>query len=124
MLKQLRIRAYPRCGIISDQFLPLDGILFYHFVRRHFGEQIFTKSGESNIPKDFGLYLPLKRIHDQKNELWYYSCSFAQWSSDVVEDSTFKVKQPDFVRFQSYLNEHKKVNIAGGKYKAYHIKIY
>jgi CRISPR type IV-associated protein Csf3 len=121
--KPLRIRAYPRCGIISDQYLPLDGILYYQLVRKTYGEQIIAKPGESNIREGGNIRLPFKKC-GPRNDTWFYTCSFAQWSYDVVEDNTFKVKQLDFMRYQNYLKEHKKVEIARGKFKPYHIKIY
>lgn len=124
MFKQLRIRAHPRVGIISDQYLPLDGILYYHLVREKIGAHLVTKSGESSIREGTGLYLPFKLAGDRSDGTWFYNCSFAQWSSDVVEDNSFKVKKLDFMQYQNYLNNNKKVEIARGKFKAYHIKIY
>ena len=47
--KQLRIRAYLQTGVISDQFLPLDGILYYHLTRDMMGEKVISKPGESVI---------------------------------------------------------------------------
>jgi hypothetical protein len=123
MFKQLRIRAYPRSGIISDQFLPLDGILYYQAVRAKFGERDISKPGESHTRKTAGIVLPIK-LTGKKDETWFYSCSFAQWSHDLVEDSSFKVKRPDFLEFGNYLKEHKRVSMSGGKYKSYHIKVY
>ena len=41
--KNLRIRAYLKTGVISDQYLPLDGVLYYHLVRREMGEETITK---------------------------------------------------------------------------------
>lgn len=124
MFKPLRIRAYPRSGIISDQYLPLDGILYYHLVRKIFGEQVVSKPGESVI-KEYGqVKLPLKQTKYLGDGEWFYKVSFAQWSNDVIEDNSFKVKQSDFVRFQKYLNQNKKISVSGGKYKSYHIKIY
>ncbi len=122
--KQLRIRAYPRGGIISDQYLPLDGVLYYHLVRNKFGEQIISKPNESTVKEFGGLVLPLKKTGSPDDGTWFYNCSFAQWADDVVEDNTFKVKQMDFVRHQSFLKTDKKVNVGGGKYKPYHIRIY
>lgn len=122
--KQLRIRAYLQSGIVSDQFLPLDSVLYYHLVRRMLGEEIITKSGESSIREYQGVKLPLKRGGPQ-NEAWFYHCSFAQWSSDMVEDSTFKVKSGDWLRHSDHLSDKtKKVDIQRGKFKAYHIKMY
>lgn len=124
MFKQLRIRAYPRAGIISDQYLPLDSVLYYHAVRNKFGEQIITKSRESEIPEFGGVILPFKKAGDPEDGTWFYNCSFAQWSSDVIEDKSFKTKRLDFVQYQDYLDKDKKVEIGKGKYKPYHLKFF
>ena len=88
------------------------------------GEQLITKPGESSIREGAGLYLPFKLAGDRDDNTWFYNCSFAQWSSDMVEDNSFKVKKLDFMEYQNYLNTDKKIAIASGKFKAYHIKIY
>jgi len=124
MYKQLRIRAYLRSGVISDQYLPLDGILYYQLVREKMGEQILTRPGESNIREGTGLYLPLKLAGDRDDGTWFYNCSFAQWSDDMIEDDSFKVKKLDFVEYKNYLNENRVVYSSRGKFKAYHIKVY
>ncbi len=119
--KNLRIRAYLRTGVVSDKYLPLDGVLFYHLVRREKGVQILSMPLENNmdnIPK-----LPIKIINPESPE-WYYACSFAQWPINVAECSTFKVKSGDWLLHSSYLSETKKIETSRGKYKNYHIKIY
>jgi hypothetical protein len=122
--KQLRIRAYLQTGVISDQFLPLDSILYYHLVRRTFGEEIITKPGESNVRQGANITLPIKK-GGRKDDTWFYHCSFAQWPDSVIEDSSFKVKQGDWLRHTNFLEDRmKRVDIQRGKNKAYHIKMY
>lgn len=123
MFKQLRIRVYLRTGVISDQFLPLDGVLYYHAVRAKMGVQILTKPGESNIRESQGIILPLKKggAHDHT---WYYNCSFAQWPVNIAENSSFKVKQGDWLRHSDFYNGKKKIGIKRGKHKPAHIKLY
>jgi CRISPR type IV-associated protein Csf3 len=123
MFKQLKIRAYLRTGVISDQYLPLDAVLYYHAVRAMLGEQIVTKPNESSIREGIGVRLPLKK-GGGKDEKWYYNCSFAQWPINVVENSSFKVKQSDWLRHSDYYNEKKKIEIKRGKHKPAHIKLY
>lgn len=118
----LRVRAYLQSGVISDQFLPLDGILYYHHVRDHMGEQTLTKPGESNVREGAGMILPIKKA-GPKNDAWFYHCSFAQWPVHVVEDHTFYVKRFD-LSLSGMLSDPKKVKISAGKYKAYHVNIY
>ena len=58
-----------------------------------------------------------------KNDVWFYACSFAQWAQDTVEDSSFKVKQGDWLRHADHLSDKvKRVDNQRGKYKASHIK--
>lgn len=121
--KQLRIRAYLRSGVISDQYLPIDGILYYQAVRKQFGNQIVTIPGASMIKEGANINLPI--IHaGPKGDVWFYSCSFAQWPENTIEDSSFKVKSGDWLRDGHYLVPGKKINIGSGKYKNYHIKLY
>lgn len=120
----LRIRAYLQAPIICDQFLPLDSILYYHLVRKEMGESVVTKSGESLVRHGANITLPIKKS-GPKNEAWFYACSFAQWPDHTIEDSSFKVKQGDWLRHTEYLEDKtKRIDIARGKYKAYHIKMY
>lgn len=120
--RQLRIRAYLQTGIISDQFLPLDGILYYHLVRDMFGEQFISKPGESNIRESAGIILPIKKA-GHRDETWFYHCSFAQWPVNMVEDNTFYVKRFDLDQ-SDMLQTPAKVKISAGQYKAYHVNIY
>lgn len=121
--QQLRVRAYLQTGVISDQFLPLDGILYYHQVRDIMGEQYISKPGESNIREGAGISLPILR--DGKHiERWFYHCSFAQWPVNTIEDNTFYVKRLD-LSLSSVLDQKvRKVLIKSGTFKAYHVHIY
>jgi CRISPR type IV-associated protein Csf3 len=120
--KTLRVRAYLQTGVISDQFLPLDGILYFHLVRKTMGEQFISKPGESNVREGASVTLPIKKA-GPKNDAWFYHCSFAQWPQDVVEDQTFYVKRFDLA-LSGLLADTKKIEIARGKYKAYHVNVY
>lgn len=121
--KNLRIRAYLKTGVISDQYLPLDGILYYHLVRREMGEEVITKSRESNVRKGANITLPIKKS-GPKNDLWFYACSFAQFPESVIEDSSFKVKSGDWLKHSQHFNTKKKIDIQRGKFKNAHIKLY
>lgn len=121
--KQLRIRAYLQTGIISDQFLPLDGILYYHLVRDIMGEQFISKPGESNIHEGAGITLPIKKA-GTKGDAWFYHCSFAQWPENTIEDKMFYVKRFDLQHCRLIDSKTKKVDTSRGQYKAYHINIY
>lgn len=121
--KNIRIRAYLRTGVISDNYLPLDGVLYYQLVRREFGEEILTKSGESSLREYGHIILPIRKT-GPKSEAWFYACSFAQFPQSVVEDSSFKVKSGDWLKQSDYFNGSKKIDITRGKFKNAHIKMY
>ena len=121
--KNLRIRAYLKTGVISDQYLPLDGVMYYHLVRREMGEELITKSRESNVRQGANITLPIKKS-GPKNDLWFYACSFAQFPESVVEDSSFKVKSGDWLKHSQHFNAKKKIDIQRGKFKNAHIKLY
>lgn len=120
--KQLRIRAYLQTGVISDQFLPLDGVLYYHLVRDRFGEQVISIPGRSNVREGAGITLPFKK-GGPKNDAWFYHCSFAQWPEHTIEDNTFYVKRFD-LQHSDLVNNAKRVMTSSGRYKSYHLNIY
>lgn len=125
MFEPLRIRAYIQTPVISDQFLPLDSILYYHAVRERFGAQDCARSGESAIRDDAGIRLSFAR-ENEGNQGWFYHCSFAQWSPDMSEDQSAYCKRFDLKL--SHLIDFKgktgKISLSGGRYKNYYIKIY
>jgi CRISPR type IV-associated protein Csf3 len=125
MYEPLRIRAYLQTGIISDQFLPLDGVLYYHKVREEMGEEIITKPLESSVREYQHISLPFT-LKMKDSEAHFYSCSFAVWSPDMVEDQQtyskrFDLKYSDMIDFGKKLG---KIETARGRYKMYHIKVY
>lgn len=123
-MKQLRIRAYLSTPVISDKHLPLDGVLYYHHVRKNLGEEILSKPNESSVDEAKVPLLPILK-GGRKDETWFYHCSFAQWPKNTVENSSFKVKQGDWLRHTDFLNDKsKKIDNQRGKHKAYHIKMY
>lgn len=124
MMENLRIRAYLQTGVISDQFLPLDAVMYYHAVRDKYGEQDFSLPGRSTVRQWGMVSLPFERRGDSRS--WFYACSFAQWPEHTVEDKTFYVKQ---VRLQysdmvDFRGKRGKIQNKRGRYKSYHVNIY
>ncbi len=124
--RPLRIRARLQTGVISDQFLPLDAILYYHAVRDAYGEQDVTIPGASTIPEGGDVSLPLLKCEGPESRMWFYGCSFAQWPAHTVEDKTFYVKQArlhysDMIGFQG---RRGKIQNRRGPYKSYHVNVY
>ncbi len=117
----LRVRAYLQTGVISNRYLPLDGALLAVAMRERYGVQ-FVTSPKALFHKLVDLPLEKRGEGDR----WYYACSFAQWSSDLVESSNFFVKRFDLALSDliDFGGKVKKINTAGGRYKNYHIKVY
>jgi len=119
MYKPLKITAYPRCGIETDVFLPIDAILYFYAMRRKYDSLIITTPGQ--LPNVAPVELPLeKRI---VNNEWFYAASFAQWST-YADGHGFWTKR--FDRKQSHLIERDgkrrgKLIIHKGRYKSYHM---
>lgn len=121
--KNLRIRAYLQTPIISDNFLPIDSILFAVKCRKMLPPMDFTLSKENHVKEVANIQLPIiKRC--QNNDFWYYSSSFAQFGN-VKESKSFKVKQADWIRNTKYLDEStKRIDTKRGKFKPYHINFF
>jgi CRISPR type IV-associated protein Csf3 len=121
-MRPLRIRAYLQTAVISDRWLPLDGILFYLAMRERFGPQFV--SAPNRILAEKIVPLPLQAVGE--GEKWFYACSFARWSEDMREFQENYTKKFD-LRYSDLIDFGRKrgfVNIGGGRYKAYHFKIY
>lgn len=122
--KQLRIRAYLQSPVVSDQFLPLDSILYFHLVRMIMGPQDYSKPGESVVREGANVTLPFKK-GGRKDETWFYHCSFAQWPDHMIEQKSFKTKQGDWLKHSDFLNNKvSRIDTKRGKFKAFHINMY
>jgi CRISPR type IV-associated protein Csf3 len=118
-LENLRVRAWLRCGVISDKFLPLDGILLYQAHRDQCGAQDVTIPGDYSSNMQIAT-LPLDITHPGWHN-WYYQCSWAQWSHEI-EGRDYWNKRFDS-GFADLVNFGKKMGVViieKGRYKAYH----
>lgn len=123
--QNLRVRAYMQTPVISDKFLPLDGILFYHFIRDKFGAEEYTLSRESNEKVYSGFSLPIMKCGtNNEDDAWFYACSFAQFPEETIESSTDYSKRFDFQHSEYIQDKKAAVDIQRGKYKNYHITEY
>ena len=120
--KPLRVRAILRAPVVADEYLPLDGILFYQVMRDEHGPQIITVPG-SCLPCHEET-LPLA-VANSGTQNWYYCCSWAQWSHDVEGrdywNKRFDSRLSDLVDFGG---RRGKVLIEQGRYKAYHMPVF
>lgn len=117
-----------RAGVVSDRFLPLDGILMYQAHRDKEGDQVLTVPGAYS--SQGGVSLPLDTVqypnHDFSKWYWYYKCSWAQWSEGMVEARDFWNKRLDLslVSLVDPRTHRSRIRIDQGEYKAYHAPIY
>ena len=124
--KPLKIRAHLQTPVISDKFLPLDGIIFNHFIRDIFGAKDITKARESAVAEYSGKNLPIQK-RNMNEEEWYYACSFAVWSPDATRDTIEYAKRFDTdlaVDYVDFGKKRAKVDTSRGENKNYFIKEY
>lgn len=123
----LRVRCWLRAPVVADQWLPLDGILFYQSVRDDLGAQEVTVPGASLLAEAKGGpmrggRLPLAYVHAKD---WYYRCSWAQWGPCVdgqdAWSKRFDQTHADLVDFRG---RRGKINTSAGDYKAYRMPVY
>jgi CRISPR type IV-associated protein Csf3 len=126
-LMPLRVRAWLRSPVVADQWLPLDGALFYQSARADLGERVVTISGASLDPQPKGEAmrggrLPLAYVHARD---WYYKCSWAGWGphADGVDYWSKRFDNPlaDLVDFRS---KRGKIDTSAAEYKAYRMPLF
>lgn len=121
MYDSMKVTAYPRTAVITDPFLPLDGILLFEAMRQQYGPQLLTTPGvTADIPL---IDLPLEKRGG--GGLWYYACSFAQWGP-FADGSNYWNKRFD-LRYEAAVdfdNRRGRVLVEAGRYKAYHMPVF
>lgn len=124
--QSLRVRAHMQTGVISDPYLPIDGLLYLVACRQAIeAEHAMSKPGESHTRKGLGVVLPMYKANT-RNDSWFYKASFAQWPEHTIEDSQayskrVSLKYTDVIDFG---NKKPKIETARGRYKSYYIKVY
>lgn len=118
----LKIIARLQTPVISDESLPIDGILYFMWHREQFGRQDFTEPGASaEIPGS--ALLPLERRNEHCPE-WFYASSWAQWDGAITEGTDHWNCRFD-TGLTDYLTIPKaKLDIAAGRYKSYHMPVF
>ncbi len=122
----LHVRAYLQMPVISDQYLPLDGIVFNQFIRDHFGVKQVMRPRESAVKEYSGLDLPFQKRNMNERD-WYYACSFAVWSPDTMRDKIEYAKRFDMAEAERYVDFDGKRNVVNtqrGQYKNYFVREY
>jgi len=124
MFEPLKITAYLQCGIITDPFLPIDGVLYYQVMREQLGEQVVTLPGQSSGgPIDHRL--PLKQINSHSRQ-WFYAASFAVWPEHTVEGTDYWNKRLDMslIDLVDWQGKKARFEVASGRYKSYHLPVF
>jgi hypothetical protein len=120
--ESLKITATLQTPVISDQSLPIDGVLYYMWHREQFGRQDLCLPGGSNELAGSAL-LPLERRNQEAPE-WYYAASWAQWEGPVTEGTDHWNCRLD-TGLTDYLEMPKaRTDIASGRYKSYHMPVF
>lgn len=122
----LQIRAYLQTPIISDKYLPLDGIVYNQFVRDMFGPKGITLPRQSLIPEYSQKDLPFQKRNMNEDE-WYYACSFAMWPEGVqMETMNFAKRFPveRALEYAEFKGSKSRVDTKRGFYKNYFFKVY
>jgi hypothetical protein len=128
MHEPVRIRAWLQSGVVSDEFLPLDGVVYYQLVRAALGVQDVTVPGATIA--DGGVLHGLRdampfRVRRARRRHWHYACSFAQWPASVqgIEywTSSFDLQYSDLVDFRGRRGT---VAVGSGRFKSYRMPLY
>jgi hypothetical protein len=126
MYENLKVTAHLQCGVVTDETLPLDSILYYYAMRDAFGPQELTVPGghlKDVVPLQ--VKSPFKVINPGTPQ-WFNAASFAQWSTPCVEGDDHWNKR--FDQSQAHLIDFKgrrgRVIIEQSRYKSYHMPVY
>lgn len=120
----MRITAHMRTGIISDPYMPIDGVLHAAMMYQTFGAEEVTVAGESPLFGGGHGSIPLERA--VIGGLWFFKASFAQWDEPYVDDRSFWVKRfdhdnSDLIDFGS---KRPSILTASGIYKGYNTPVF
>jgi CRISPR type IV-associated protein Csf3 len=125
MMRTLKVTAHLQAPVVSDAFLPLDGVLYFLYMREKYGDQAVTIPGRNHETKGPDGFLPLKRCQTHTQQ-WYYACSFAQWSVPCVEDTGYWHKRFDThaTRMLDHGRIKGRLDQGSGKYRTYRMPVF
>ena len=121
----LRITAWLQSPVLSDNYLPIDGVLYYEAMRRRYGDQYLTTPGGMHPAAVPGTQLPLAR-REEHGPMWYYAASFAQWSEPIARGQDHWNRRVDMslVDLVDWQGRKSRIDVASGAYKSFHMPIY
>lgn len=123
MPEPLRITARLQAPVVSDAFLPIDGILYYYANQDAQGGQSVTLPGQ-RVGGGPNVSMPLERRGDGAR--WYYAASFAQWDGTVARGTDHWSKRFDQAQagLVDFGGKRGKVIVEQGAYKAYRMPLF
>jgi CRISPR type IV-associated protein Csf3 len=125
MFENLKITCYPACGIVTDETLPIDAIVYFAAMREKYGWRDADKPGVKTGGNALRVGMPFK-VHQAGSSKWFYAASFAQWSEPVAESTDYWNKRFDSAQSElvNFASKRGKVLIEQGRYKAYHMPVF
>lgn len=124
----LRVTALLRAGVVSDEYLPLDGILFSQAMRDYFGPRTQSLPGGGVDAKaHLSVSTPLEVRFNADHSLWWYACSFAQpqpWWLAEGQDHWNKRFDQSLVELIDFHGKRGRVIIEQNRYRAYHMPVF
>lgn len=126
MFEPMKVTAYLQCPVISDAYLPIDGILHYQANRDVNGVQEITLPGEDYHPKGTKQTHMWLKVVNGGTPQWHYAASFAQWEGAVAEGQDHWNKRFDqsLAHLIDFQGRRGKVIVEQGAYKAYHMPVW
>ncbi len=110
----LHIRAYLRTPVVSDNWLPLDGILLYQAFRDRFGFRDAALPGESGYDDEKrDVHAPLKLV---RGKYPYYCCSWAVWGPHC-DGMDYWNKRFEFPVDWQWMEEVNRIDVSSSSYK-------
>jgi CRISPR type IV-associated protein Csf3 len=122
----LRVTAWLQCGVVSDAYLPLDGILLYQAMRDRYGARVTSAVGQQGSEEHRHASVPLA-ICERDIPHWYYACSFAQparWWAGEGQDAWNKRFDAGLAHLIDFDGKRPRVLVESGKYRAYHMPLF
>jgi CRISPR type IV-associated protein Csf3 len=124
IMRPLQITAMLQSPVISDESLPIDGILRAAMMRDAYGEQTYTVAGDGR-EHGSGVSLPIARCEEQGPQ-WYYAASWAQWPQAVAYGKDHWNKRIDMPLsgMIDFTGKRGRIEVSSGRYKSFHMPVF
>lgn len=127
----LQITAHLQVGVISDAYLPIDGLFYYIVHRDALNDRDVTRPGRSRFDghppshQAIAMAMPLAKHHRDQQD-WFFAASFAQWDDPVATGTDhwtkrFDQRHSDLIDFGS---RRGRIITEQAQYKSYHMPVF